>query len=119
SHDDDGNRCVTKFGYQVESDVPAFAKKILGETSAVVHTETWDRSSGRGVISIDVATLPGTMECVAQVSDDGSTCRKDFEWEIKVKIPLIGGKIEKVVAEDIQRKKGPDQEAVNQILDAA
>ncbi len=114
---DDGTRSTIKFRYKVASEVPAFAKKILGETSDVVHEETWDRSTGRGQISIDVATLPGTMDCEARLEDDGDSCRKVFEWEIKVKIPLIGGKIEKVVADDIQSKTGPDREAVNQLLE--
>lgn len=116
SHEDDGTRCTTKFRYQVESDVPAFAKKVLGDSAQVVHTETWDRSTGRGEIDIDVATMPGTMTCQAQLQDDGDGCRKEFNWEINVKIPLVGGKIEKVVAADIESKKGPDQTAVNQIL---
>ena len=119
SHDDDGDRCVIKFRYQVESDVPAFAKKILGDTSEVVQTETWVRSSGQGQVSVDVATLPGTMECTAQVNDNGGGCTKVFDWEVKVKIPLVGGKIEKVVVDDIQSKSGPDAVAVNKILDAA
>ncbi len=119
SHDDDGTRCTTKFRYEADSDVPAFAKKILGETATVVHTETWDRSSGKGEIDIDVATMPGSMRCSASLHDEGDGCRKDFDWEIKVKVPLLGGKIEKVVGEDIQGKKGPDRDAVNKILDAA
>ncbi len=118
-HNDDGNRCVIKFSYQVASDVPAFAKKILGDSSQVVHEEDWDRATGKGHISIDVATLPGTMECEARLEDNADGCRKVFDWEIKVKLPLIGGKIEKVVAEDIKGKSAPDQAAVNELLAAA
>ncbi len=118
-HRDDGNSSYVKFRYQVASDVPAFAKKILGETSEVTHEESWDRSTGRGRVIIDVATLPGTLECEARVEEAGAACRKVFDWEIKVKLPLIGGKIEKVVAEDIQRKAEPDRQAVNQLLQQA
>lgn len=113
---EDGDEYYVRFSYQVASDVPAFAKKVLGETSSVVHEETWNKSTGKGQISIDVATLPGTLECDAQLENVDGGCQKHFNWEIKVKIPLIGGKIEKVVADDIQRKKQPDEDAVNQLL---
>lgn len=116
-HDDDGQRCRIRFSYQVASDVPAFAKKVLGDSSQVVQEEIWDRSTGEGQVSVDVATLPGSLRCVARLEARGEeACAKVYDWEIKVKIPLIGGKIEKVVADDIQSKSGPDEAAVNALL---
>lgn len=116
SHDDDGTRCTTKFRYLADSDVPAFAKKVLGDTAEVEHTEVWDRSTASGEVTIKVATMPGSMVCNVSLEEDGEGCRKNFDWEVKVKLPLVGGKIEKVVVADIEGKKVPDQVAVNKVL---
>ena len=117
-HQDDGTHFHIKCRYRVKSEapLPGFAKKVLGETSEVTHEERWDRATGHGKLTIHVAGMPGTMTCDLALADGPKGCTKTFDWEVKVKIPLVGGKIEGLIAEDIKRKSAPDEAAVNKLL---
>lgn len=117
-HSDDGTRFRIKMTYNVEAgaSVPGFAKKILGETSSVVQEETWDRSQRKGMVSIQVKTLPGTLRSENTLTEKAGVSTKTFNWEINVKIPLVGGKLEQLVADDIKGKIEPEQAAAKQLL---
>lgn len=119
-HSDDGTHFRIQLSYEVDSgdSIPGFAKKVLGETSKVVQTESWDKSSKKGHVSVNVQSLPGTLECDTTLSDTASGCTKTFDWTVTVKIPLIGGKIEKVVAADIEKKSPLEEQAGNKLLAA-
>lgn len=118
-HKDDGTKFRIKLAYDVKSNVPlpGFAKKILGETSSVVQEESWDRSSKKGTINVQVQNLPGTLSSVNTLAESGGTTTKTFNWDVTVKIPLIGGKIEKLVVDDIKTKVEPEQSAGRKLLD--
>ncbi len=86
----------------VPADLPSFAKKIIGETNHVTHTERWTRSGDQATCSIEiqVKNVPGgttgTMEM--KPSGAGSTWSADFN--IKVSIPMVGGKLEGVMKDE-------------------
>jgi hypothetical protein len=111
-HSDDGKR------YLVNSDapLPGFAKKILGESSSVTQEETWDRASKTGEVTISVKGLPATTRCHTALKDSGGGCSKTFNWEVAVKIPLIGGKVEQLIVDDIKRKNPVDEAASQKLL---
>jgi hypothetical protein len=117
-HSDDGNRFRIKLGYTVKSSVPlpGFAKKVLGETSAVVQEESWDRAKKTGELSVMVKTLPGTLRCTTSLSEASGTTTKTFNWDVSVRIPLIGGKIEQLVVDDIKTKIEPEQATGRKLL---
>ena len=117
-HSDDGTRFRIKCSYQVKSDVPlpGFAKKILGETSSVTQEERWDRASKTGEVNIQVKGLPATTRCTTALKDAGAGCAKNFDWEVNVKIPLIGGKIEQLIVDDIKKKNPVDEAASKKLL---
>ncbi|TXH05756.1 MAG: DUF2505 domain-containing protein [Nevskiaceae bacterium] len=117
-HSDDGKRFRIKCTYTVKSDVPlpGFAKKILGETSTVVQTETWDRTARKGEVIIEVKALPGSLRAQTAIADSAGGSTKTFNWEVTVKIPLIGGKLEDLIAGDIRSKIEPEQNAGRDLL---
>ena len=117
-HSDDGNDFMIKLAYAVKSDapLPAFAKKVLGDTTNVVQTERWSRDSQTGHVNLDMKGLPGTLQCETSLEDNGDTCIKHFEWEVKIKIPLVGGKIEKLIADDVCRKYPIEAKTANSLL---
>ncbi len=119
-HSDDGDDFEITLGYSVKSEVPlpGFAKKILGETTDVEQTESWNRSSGRGRVAVRMKSLPGSLRCETSLEADGDSCRKVFDWTVEVKVPLVGGKIEKLIADDIARKDPIEAKAANALLDS-
>lgn len=80
--------------------LPAIAKKIVGDTTKAVLTENWADPSG-GTLTIEAPGKPtsarGTIALLATAS--GTT--EVVELEIKVKVPLIGGKLEALMATTI------------------
>ena len=108
--DDNGTKFKIKYSYTLKSDVPlpGFAKKVLGENTDATQTETWDRSTGRGTVDVQPKGLPGTVHCDLTIEADGDGCKKVFNWDVKIKIPLVGGKLEKLIAEDITAKDPKD-----------
>lgn len=118
-HKDDGTRFRIKLAYDVKSSVPlpGFAKKILGETSSVVQEESWDRGARKGELSVQVKNLPGTLRSVNTLADAGGTTTKTFNWDVSVKIPLVGGKVEQLIVDDIKSKVEPEQSTGRKLLE--
>lgn len=77
--------------------VPAVAQKIVGDSTTIVQTEKWS-SPTQGDVVVTIPGKPGEMRGTATlVEKDGKTV-ETVDLEIKVKIPLVGGKIEDVLA---------------------
>ena len=77
--------------------VPSFAKKLVGESTTIIWTETWS-SPSRATITVGIPGKPGEIAgTVALVEADGVTT-ETIDLEIRVRIPLVGGKIEELLA---------------------
>ena len=87
----------------VPADLPSFAKKIVGETNHTTHTEKWARTADGAdcTVNIVVKNVPGgtTGTMTMAPSGAGSTWAADFT--IKVNIPMVGGKLEGVMKDEI------------------
>jgi hypothetical protein len=118
AHSDDGTQFSIRIGYNAKSSVPlpGPAKKILGETTPTVQVESWNRKTRTGEIKLEVKALPGSIQCRTSLKDEGGKCRKTFEWEVKVKIPLIGGMLENLIIDEIKRKDPIERAAYDKLL---
>jgi hypothetical protein len=77
--------------------VPSVAAKIVGSTTEIVQEEVWS-SPTDGKITVTIPGKPGEMSGTATlVEKDGGT-REQVRMEIKVRIPLVAGKVEGVLA---------------------
>jgi hypothetical protein len=81
--------------------LPSIAKKIAGDTTEVVITEEWSGEDG-GTIDIAAPGKPTSAKGSITLSPHGEGTRELVELEIKVKVPLIGGKLENVMAEQVK-----------------
>jgi uncharacterized protein YndB with AHSA1/START domain len=87
--------------------VPSFARKFAGETTRAVQTEEWDSPSG-GTISIQTPGKPTSINGTLSLRTSGTTTTETLEVEVKVKVPLLGGKLESLMADLVTR--GMDKE---------
>jgi hypothetical protein len=76
--------------------VPAFAKKFVGATTTIVQSETWS-SPTHGDIHVSIPGKPGDMRGTAVIVEKDGTTVETVDLEIKVKIPLVAGKIEELL----------------------
>jgi len=78
--------------------VPSFATRFAGETARAHVVETW---TSRSSADLEITT-PGKPTRISggyRLSELGGRTTQQFEGECKVSVPLIGGKLEKVMAE--------------------
>ena len=89
--------------------VPGFAKKFAGETTRAVQTEEWGSPAG-GSITIETPGKPTSIRGMLALSESGGRTTETLDVEVKVKVPLIGGKLEKLMADLVTA--GMDKEQV-------
>lgn len=100
--------------------VPSFAKKFVGETIQTVQTDTWDAADAagnrKGRTEIEFKSSPMAVTGEYTISGDASGSKMTMNFEAKAKVPLVGGKLEKVVAEETQRSVEAEQKIINERL---
>jgi uncharacterized protein YndB with AHSA1/START domain len=88
---------------KVTMDLPGFAKKVMSPTNTVVQTEQWSTADADGgrvcAYTVEVQGVPSRIKgTVTLTPADGGTTQ-DIEADVKVSIPLLGGKLEKFAIE--------------------
>jgi hypothetical protein len=84
-------------------DVPAFAKPILGSARKATERTLW-RASGETWLAeytIEVGGVPVKAQGKSTLTPSPKGCKYASTFEITAKIPLIGKKIEELVAEGL------------------
>lgn len=85
---------------QNTKDLPGFARAIAGESTHVIQREVWESAAG-GTLVIESPGLPITTSGTIRLEPRGAGTTEVVELEIKVKLPLIGGKLEKLMADKV------------------
>jgi uncharacterized protein YndB with AHSA1/START domain len=98
---DQGSRVVVD-QVQNTAGLPAIAKKITGETTRAVVTEVWT-SPTAGTVEILAPGKPTKAVGTVSLQADGATTKHVTELEVTVKVPLVGGKLEQVMADNIRK----------------
>jgi hypothetical protein len=95
---DDAEATVTVDQWLPTEGVPSFARKIVGEETNIVLTEEW-ADARSGAMHVTIPGKPGHMAgTVALVERDGTTV-EIVDLEIKVRIPVVAGKLEELIAQ--------------------
>jgi hypothetical protein len=95
----DGNgMTVTIDQVQEAKGIPGFAKKFVGDEINIVQTEDWT-APAKGNIHITIPGKPGEMSGTALLTEDPDGTTETVNLTVKVNIPLVGGKIEGLIAD--------------------
>jgi hypothetical protein len=78
--------------------VPSFAKKFVGDEIRIVQRETW-RDTTNADLDIEIPGKPGTMRGGIALVADGRRTVETVSGDIRVKLPLVGGRIEEMVGD--------------------
>ncbi|MDX1497808.1 MAG: DUF2505 domain-containing protein [Salinisphaeraceae bacterium] len=110
-----------EFRLKVERHVPVKAsgivKKIMPATTQVVNDECWNQSDKSGTVVVETKGVPLDMRCSAQMRDEGDECVIDYNWEIKARIPIGGGALEKFVVGDMGKSEAEERDVGVELLD--
>ena len=77
--------------------VPSFARKLVGDSTNIVQTEEWSSPTHADVV-VTIPGKPGEMKGTATLVEEDGVTTETVDLEIKVKIPLVAGKIEELIA---------------------
>lgn len=80
--------------------LPALAKKITGETTRAIVREEWANAAS-ATYEIEAPGKPTKALGTVKLIEDAGVTRHVFDLEVTVKVPLIAGKLEKLMADNI------------------
>jgi hypothetical protein len=79
--------------------IPSYARKFVGDEIRIVQRERWTGGAG-GALSLEIPGKPGTFEgTLALAGDAAGGTVESLDGEIKVRVPLVGGKLEGLVGD--------------------
>ena len=92
-------------------DIPSFAKKFVGDEILIVQTENWTSPTSADV-RLTIPGKPGEAVGTLELVESGGTTTESLDLDLTVKIPLVGAKIEQMIAGifsaalDVEQKVG-------------
>ena len=82
---------------------PGIARKMTGDSVQVVQREVWGAGQ-RADFSMEIPGKPGYLRGTVELRDTGEgSCQEVFTGEVKVNVPLVGGKLEGMVGDMLRR----------------
>ncbi len=88
--------------------VPSFATKFAGETTRATVEERW-ADPGSCTLTVETPGKPTRIRGSYTLTEQAGRTVQRFDGECKVSVPLIGGKLEKVMGDLFARAR--DEEA--------
>ncbi|MGH8462245.1 MAG: DUF2505 domain-containing protein [Stenotrophobium sp.] len=95
--------------------IPSFAQKFIGSSITLIQQDTWDIKARTGWLDIEMKNAPVRIHADMTLRDEAGVAINAMKWNVSCGIPLIGGKLEQLVADDIKAKSGKDAK-VSQII---
>jgi carbon monoxide dehydrogenase subunit G len=77
--------------------VPSFAKKFVGESTRAIITQVWQGHEAS--YEIETPGKPTHVTGTVTVTENGSGSVLVYDLDVKASVPLIGGKLEKLVVD--------------------
>lgn len=117
-HEVKGDQFTIRIRYTASADVPLpdFAKRLVPSEMNIVQRDSWDLKKKTGRLEVEVRSVPIKIGAAMRLTDEGKGSANVLSWEVSCGIPLIGGKLEKLLIADIQAKADADLAASRKIL---
>ena len=119
-HQQDAKQARLRLRYsdKPDMDVPDFARKLVPARATVTQTVQWNLEKKTGEVKVE-SSSPITVRCTLHLQDEGKGCSNTLKWEVSCSVPLIGGKLEKALAEGLKQKSKRDEAESRRLLAAA
>lgn len=114
---DKGFSITVKYDAKSDAPVPDFAKKFMGETVSVTQTDSWDAATKTGKITTEIKGAPVKVTADMKLEASGKGAVNKMLWTLSCGIPLVGGKLESILAEDVKVKSARDEAASQKLLE--
>ena len=87
---------------QSAAGLPSFARNFVGDEIVIVQTERWGTKTAAD-LQLAIPGKPGDITGDVTLTPSGAGTVEVVDLSVKVSIPLVGGKIEKLVVDMIEK----------------
>lgn len=94
----------------VEVPIPSFARALVPSHITLVQTDEWDTATRKGRLAIEFKGMPVHLKCDITLKDCAGGAIEELAFDIRVSVPLLGGKLEQLIAQDLRLKFQRDME---------
>lgn len=112
--DNGAEGCKIVVSRDLPAEIPAFAKKFVGEKISTVQTDEWGPANDDGSYSakfhVDFGKAPMVIDGTMKIDAEGGGSVLRVDAEVKASVPFVGGKLEGVAAEQFDRAVRKEQE---------
>jgi hypothetical protein len=113
SVEESGGTVVVRTTRVLPADVPEPAKSLVGDTIEIAQAESWTAEpdgdgTRRAEVDLRISKQPASMTGTITLRPNGSGTRRTVIGDIRVRIPLLGRRIEPEIAKAI--RAGLDKE---------
>lgn len=101
--------------------IPALAQKFVkaDQSIEIEQTDSWDRASGKGSIRVvNKSVSQVSVSAEMQLRETAGGTENVISWTVDCSLPLIGGKLAAMLADDIRAKADKNQQVSREILTA-
>lgn len=113
-----GDTYHLKRAYNLDVNIPDVAKKFLKDAFRLRRTDEMNLNTFKSQIELG-ANLPLEARCERHITGDGDKILVKLDWQVKVKIPLISGLLEKHAEGEIRKFSAIELGIVEEELRAA
>lgn len=89
---------VTIEQWQTAKGLPSFATRLVGDEIHILQVERWT-ATDHADVDVTIPGKPGEMQGSVDLAPSGTGTVETIDLEITVRIPLVGGKIESLIAD--------------------
>ncbi|HET9860632.1 MAG TPA: DUF2505 domain-containing protein [Nocardioidaceae bacterium] len=89
--------------------IPGFARKIVGDEIRIVQREDWS-DQNKAVLTVTIPGKPGELNGTITVVGDGNRTVETIDGDLRVSIPVLGAKLEQLIAELLGEALDVEQE---------
>lgn len=83
---------------QVARKIPAMAQKLIGDHVEIRQSETWT-DPDHATFEMTIPGKPGHLRGTITLADLGDRVEQTFSGDLEVKVPVIGGRLENLIAD--------------------
>jgi hypothetical protein len=110
-----------KTSYQLKQGVPAehlpsLAKSLLGGDLVIQRVESWTLAGLTGTVEVTIGGVPGRLDGTFSLAPSGGGSKLTLNGQVKVSIPLMGGKLEAMIAEQVAELLDKESEFTSEWL---
>lgn len=78
--------------------VPSFARRFVGESIEIIRRESWS-STSEASLRLEIPGKPARLDADIRLLLDGGGTVETVSGDLSVSVPIVGGRIEKLVAD--------------------